>query len=312
MPVNLIPYNAAYDEAIHQLEEFIVQGKGVQLTIMKGHFLDRSKVFKNFYACLGINNSGEPIATSIAAQTSIIINREQFDAGFAYDVKVHPDYRNRGLGRMMAKFLYKQFFRVKGLKRNFTTLKLSNVPVIRLASKAVSNIWLYHFVYLTIPCTARIKEPLMKSVDKQLFNVTLFDEQGLDASYYTSFSNALGYFHTYQMYRLKIHKIGFLISQGIRFMKKFRPRLKDYLPRENDILECVTLYNHNERNICHINELLEQLEKDGKAYLLVSCRRNDCIYNLLKKQSINTYGYYILSDFPLRERDELTIDVRCL
>ena len=61
-----------------------------------------------------------------------------------------------------------------------------------------------------------------------------------------------------------------------------------------------------------INEVLQHLDKNEKRFLIVCCRKGDSIYNYLKPYSINTYHYYMLTDFALSIKDHLEIDVRCL
>lgn len=84
------------------------------------------------------------------------------------------------------------------------------------------------------------------------------------------------------------------------------------MPQEGDTLQFACLYNHQPHNLSGINSVLQELENTGIDYLLVCCRKRDAIYRTLQKYSINTYGYYILTDFPVRRRDRVTIDVRCL
>ena len=311
MILNLVPYDKKYDDRIHNLEQSIIQGKSIQLEIIKDHFLSRTTVFKTNYPCLVVNEHDVVIATAIGAKTEIIINGGHSDAGVVYDVKVHPSYRKKGVGKMMAKHISGEFFKKEALSRNFITLKLSNAAVIRLAN-AVRKIWLYDFVYLTIPSTYRVKKSLYTKGKKQLLSVALFHSDDLCPSYYVPVKNGLGYFHTSKMYRLKIRHINPLFRIGLGIMKKIQPQKYAYLPEEGDMFEFVTLYNHNAQTIQHINEVLEKLEDSGIKYLMVCCRKHDVIYNALKEQCISTYDYYVLSDFPLTKNDEITIDVRCL
>ena len=312
MGLRFVPYHEKYDASIQVLEQAAIQGKSIQLEIIKEHFLSRAAVYKKIYPCLGITDEDKVIATAIGAQTDLIINGHyDSDIGVCFDVKVHPLYRKKGIGKMMAKHIYKTFFATEGLIRNFITLKLSNIPVIRLV-KAFRSISLYDFVYLTIPVTSRVPEPVALQGKKQLLSVSLFHSEDLSPSYYSDLPCGLAYFHTYQMYRLKIRHVHPLFKLGLRILKKVQPQKYAYLPGEEDILEFATLYNHTAKTIPYINEVLEQLERNNIHYLLVCCRKNDVIYQALKRQSINTYGYYIMADFTLKKEDEITIDVRCL
>ena len=52
MNMNIIPYEQKYDDRILQLEKGIVQGKSIQLEIIKDHFLGRATVFRKYHALL--------------------------------------------------------------------------------------------------------------------------------------------------------------------------------------------------------------------------------------------------------------------
>ena len=311
MDLRLVPYDQKYDDSIRELEQLVIQGKSIQLEIIKDHFLSRSIVYKKYYPCLAVDEHDTVLAIAIGAKTGIIVNGTFSDAGIGYDVKVHPRYRNKGIGRKMAKFIYKEFFVAQELSKSFITLKAFNIPVIKLVS-AVRPIWLYDFVYLTIPVKARVTKSNVTNGKKQLLSITLFHTDPLSPSYYTTFKNGLGYFHTYKMYWLKIRHIHPFLKLGLGIMKKVQPRKYGDLPGEKTVFSFATLYNHNTQNVLYINEVLDELEKSGVNYLMVCCRKKDAIYNVLKEHSISTSSYYILSDFLLKKEDEVSIDVRCL
>ena len=310
MNIQLIPYKSSYDAAINELENSIVQGKGVKLRILKNHFLDRATAFKEYHACLAINKEDKVIGTAIGSKTKMIINGNMQEAGFGFDVKVDKMYRSRGIGRLMAKH-QKDWFRREGLQKNFTTLKLSNLPVIKLNAKAIGKIWLYKFVYLTISTGVQVRQVAV-GADKGNFSVTLFDEGGLCPSFYTTFTNGLGCFYTGRLYRLRIERISWLYQRGLWLLRQFRPHRFAQLPAERDVMEFATLFNHSEKNISGINQVLQHLHGQGKKYLTVCCQKKDFVYTMLKPYSISSYGYYMLSDFPLQQSDTVTIDVRCL
>lgn len=312
MDLSFVKYHPKYDQALNQMEQAIVQGKAIRMKILKKHFLDRAKVFRKYHALLAVDKKDKPVATCIGAATKLIINGIPVNAGIAYDVKVSEEYRNNGIAKKFAKFLYKQFFIPEGLANNFVTLKQSNIPVIRLLPKAVSNIYFYDFVYLTIPCNTTIKNLIGATGDKQLFSVTLFMEDEPDPALYSITKSGLGYFNTYSVYKLQIAGIGRLYRMGLWIIKKFNPRRYSQLPAAGETIAFATLFNHTPENIGHINEVLEELQQKGVSYLLVCCQKKDSLYNALRKISINTYGYYMITDFRLTKQDSVTIDVRCL
>jgi hypothetical protein len=312
MTIDIVPYENKYDEQIRVLEQDAIQGKSIQLEIIKNDFLDRAAVFEKYLPLLGLDAKGIPIATCIGARTKMIVNGHQFDAGVGFEVKVSRANRNKGVGKLLAISTYKKFFKPEGLSKNFITLKASNIPVIRLVAKTISHLWLYDFVYLTIPTKFRVTNFSAGDNKKKLFSTTLFDPGELPASYYTMLDNDLGYFHTYKMYQLRIRRISFLYKLGIEIMRRIQPLRYRSMPEIMKPFRFASLFNHHAGNIQGINLALEQLENTGIDYLMVCCRKNDSIYRMLNPLSINTYGYHILSDFPLSQKDEVTIDVRCL
>ena len=312
MTIDIVSYENKYDDQIRVLEQDAIQGKAIQLEIIKKDFLDRAAVFERYLPLLALDAKGVPIATCIGARTKMIVNGNQFDSGVGFEVKVSRAIRNKGVGRLLAKSTYKRFFKPEGLTKNFITLKKSNIPVIRLVAKTISHLWLYDFVYLTIPAKFRLSNFSAGNNKKKLFSTTLFDPGELPASYYTLLDNNLGYFHTYKMYQLRIRRISLWYKLGIEIMKRVQPIRYRSLPQIMKPFRFATLFNHHAENIQGINLVLEQLENTGIDYLMVCCRKNDSIYGMLNPLSINTYGYHILSDFPVSQKDEVTIDVRCL
>lgn len=311
MNIKIISYDKIYDESINQLEKIVFQGKSIRLGILKKHFLARAIVFKKYNPILVIDKAGIIIATSIGTQTTLKVNDEIFSAGFCFDVKVHPNYRNKGIGKMMTKYIYESFFKSEKLTKNFATLKNNNSPVIQLALRVKANINLYDFIYLTIPTKSRIDfSSYLKGV--QQLNVELYDKEKIDSSYYKLFANGLGYFNTHKMYKLEILKISWIYKLGFTFLRKMYSQKSFHLPKENEKLSFSTLFNHTTDNIIHINDVLTELESNGVDYLMVCCRKNDMIFNVLKNDAINRTGYCILSDFALNKTDKISIDVRCL
>lgn len=293
------------------LEKGVIQGESIALEILKEDFLSRAIPFGSHYSCMAITDGGEIIGTAIGATTRIKINEKEFNAGFAFDTKVSPAWRDQKVGRNLAQTLYRDFFVPGPMSGTFMTAKTANLPVMKVANNTVARTWAYPFVYLTIPTSSRIDnhEP---GRNNHSFKVTIFDKEKLAPAYFTELENGLGYFKTYKTYRIKIRKISWPMKAGISVLKLFNPVKYKNLPSENDELSFATLYNHSPTTISRINTILETLQKEGVNQLLVCCCKGDSIYNSLKKKSINTYPYCLVSDFELKPTDKLTIDVRCL
>ena len=308
---HIIPYNETHHAKAFALEKGIVQGNKIQLEIIKDHFLDRAKIFKDHYCCLAVTRDQEVIGSAMGAKTTMIINDEASAIGIAFDTKVHPSVRGNGVGGKLVQGVYQHFFNCGGLAKNFMIAKQSNAAVVKLASNAVSKIWLYDFVYLTLPTTMRVKVSMPVSTPMQLLQVRMFDEESIPTELYSAMNSGLSYFNTHKIYRLKIRKISWLYKQGLSLMKLISPKYAG-IPAEKEAISSATLYNHNPENIQYINQVLQELESKGIKMLLVCCRKNDDIYNSLRKASINCYPYNIVSDFPIDKNDQIVIDVRCL
>jgi hypothetical protein len=311
MKFEIQKYNSAYDPGIKFVEDHAIQGDLIQLKILKEHFRDRVKVFPTNEAFVAVNDQNIPIGTFVSAATQMIVNGEQFNAGIGFETKVLKKYGNLGIGQKMVKHAYQHFFIPHELKKNFTTMKASNKIALALTLKAITNGWKYTFVYMTIPTGQVLKNTAIHD-NNQLFNVTLFNEGEADSTYFKKFQNGLSYFKTYRMYRVKIEKMSPIIKAMIWLAKKLKLKKSEFIPKEKSILSFATLYNANSSNVLQINTLMADLKKDNIDYLMVCCKKNDWLYHMFKSISIDEYSYYIISDFPLKESDEITIDVRCL
>jgi hypothetical protein len=114
------------------------------------------------------------------------------------------------------------------------------------------------------------------------------------------------------LYQLQIEKLSWLNKRVLAWIRKVSPKKYAVLPKEKEIMQFATLFNHSVENIESINEVLQHMQADGKGFLLVCCCKGDGIYNYLNQYSINTYEYYMLADFPLSGKDNISVDVRCL
>lgn len=312
MNIKIIPYEKKYDDRILKMEKGIIQGKSIQLEIIKNSFLDRATVFQKYHALIAVGSNDSFVGTCIGAQTKMAVNGVTYDVGYGFETKVTPAMRNKGVGKLMAKSIYRTFFRPEGLTKVFTTLKKSNIPIVRLLRKAIPGLWFYEFVYLTIPCKERLSQTKTDAGKTQLFTVKLFDDHGTDPAFFCNTRNGLGYFNTFKMYQLRIEHLNLLGKLAFWVNKKIHPRKHALLPGIGDTIKFATLFNHTPENVLGVNEVLEDLSKNCVHFLMVCCRRNDCVFHTLKKISINSYSYYLVTDFHLSEKDAVTLDVRCL
>ena len=311
-PFHIIPYTEAYKDSVEQLEKSIVQGRAVQLEMIKQHYLDRAKVYDTYYSCLAVTEDHEVMGAATGARTYLIINDEKFPAGIVFDIKVRPDMQRQGIGQLMSRDIFRQFFQPQGLVKNFITAKLSNIQAYLLARRVASSVWRYGFVYLTIPTSRRILEPVQDTRAVQDFRVHLFDKHLLPEEYYKEFASGLGYFNTSRMYTLRIRKISWWVKASLVLLRLVRGERYLQLPAVQEEISFATLYQHSPQNMGSLDEVLEDLEVKGIRQLMVCCRKNDPVYMALRKISMYAYHYSLLTDFKVDQADTVGIDVRCL
>ena len=309
MEVSIVPYHPSYDNSIAELEQKIWQGRLIRLKIIKENFLSRAHVFKHYHSYLALDKKNQVIGTAVNAHTQISINQQLHDCSMGFDVKVDPAFRNQGIGRKLAQQVIRTS-NAEGIRKHMTTMKSSNTPVIRLLSKAIARLWFYPFVYLTIPTHLSIESKSITD-NQQQFKVSLFNPEGLD-DYFKSFNGGLACFFTHKLYRLKIDKISPLYKLSLQMARRLQPSKYEHLPTENDEMKFASLYNHTSENIESLNKVLKYLQQNNINFLQVCCSKRDSLYKYLKKYSINTYSYTLISDFKLSTNDKVVLDVRCL
>lgn len=309
--INIIQYDETRNLELLEFERNIVQGTSIKMEIVKDHALSRASSFETFKTFLALKD-GQIVGTTTACITRIAINGVYQQIGFAFDTKVSPQWRNQGISKQLIQAVYDQFFDKYSIRQNFTTAKLSNIPVFRSITSILKKISVYNFVYLTIPSSARLINNEVYHVGNAETKMTIFSAAQKENDRQTNFTNGLAIYHTYRSYSLRITKIGFWIKWGLKLSRFLSPAKYQFVPKENDVIQTITLYNHTPSNIAGINDVLQYMEKQGMQYLMVCCTKNDSIYRTLSKLAINKYEYSIISDFPLQAHDNLCIDVRCL
>jgi hypothetical protein len=311
MKYQILDYDPIHNEGIKLVESSSVQGYFIKLKILKNHILDRARVFKNYKMFVAQNEKKEVVGSFTCSETKCKVNGQLFKSGVLFDGKVMQSHRNQGIGKTMAKHAYRHFFIPNELKQNYTTIKANNKIVFAISLAYNRNISIFDFLYLTIPTTEKIAKKVQQN-KSQHFNVTLFDDDELDKTYYKIFPEGLSYFRTYMMYKINIEKVSSILKLIIWGLKKLKLKNSASIPSEGRILSFATLYNIDQYNIHEIEMVMQDLKNNNIEFLMVCCQKNDWIYQYFKPYSIDEYGYYIISDFPLKRSDEVTIDVRCL
>ncbi|WP_018477625.1 GNAT family N-acetyltransferase [Pontibacter roseus] len=306
----IVPYSPEYEEALLELERTSPQGYLVKLQTVREHFHSRAQLFDDYQSYVALDQAGTPIASAIGAQVPMLHNGQLTDAGYGFNARVAPSYRNHGLGRELAAHLATHFFEPKQLRPQFTTLRTSNLPVLKLLSKSYRNTSQYEFAYLTFSTARGIKvQPVTDA--KPNFHIDLLSCHTRLQDYFQMTDDGLGLWKTYQVYQLKITSISPLARASF-WMENLLKNNQRVMPEPDVVLKTMTAFNLNETNIHTLPAVALQLYKEGINYLQICCQPDDYVYKALHRSALNVYGYYLVSTDKLSPKDTLTLDIRCL
>ena len=293
-----------------QLERNAVQGRYIQLEMLRDSYLGRSEVFEKHQIFLALGAQGQLMGVLAAAITPIGINGEEIKVGICYDVRVDVAYRGHGLTKKMGLFAQSYFFDINNAAGYFLTVKSGNLAVNKSAEILGVDLYQYPFFYLTIPSWQRVGNKKTETT-QQHFQVQFAPSPIHEEKYYQLFQNGLGVWHTHLMYRLRIRKLHPFLKVGQRLLNFFK-KADHRLPSEGDELTFASLFGCTPENCGQLDEVLESLQNQGIGYLSVCCAKDDFLYSLLKPIAINAYPYILLSTFPTKPEDVVCMDVRCV
>lgn len=306
--LQLVEYSKELETHISDLENSNTQGKWIRIKIHKDTFLQRARVFKNFIAFFA-EKENEFVGSGVIAETSLEINGTHVHSAFGFDVKVSQSHRGEGIGKWLSKkavWLAKKRFQCENA---FVTLKVSNFAVQKIVQYHSGGNFLYPFVYLTVPSSSRLKK---QKIGKPIrFRTTVNEKDNVAPQLLNYLDQNLGYFRTYLMYTLSIEKINRFMNVGYEILRKFGPDKFKYLPIQGKVFKTCTAFGLESGNLSRVNDILEQLEKEGVDYLMICCQRGDEIYNSVKPIAIDETRYVLGANFPLKKEDDIKIDVRC-
>jgi GNAT superfamily N-acetyltransferase len=304
------PYAVRYEQALLELERKSPQGSLVKLEMLRHHFHSRADVFEDQQAYVCVNHRQEPLGVAIGAQVPLCLNGQHVNAGYGFDVRVSPAYRNHGIGRSLAKHLTEHFFIPRDIKFQFSTLKASNSPVLKLLAKSHRNTFLYRFTYLTLPTAGSIKvKPTSKP--ESGFRTELLSSQEQLSNYYHMTDSGIGLWKTYKLYKLRIMSVHPLVRAGFWIGNNLFSENK-LLPPPGAVIKTVTAFNLDLSNIQALPGIARQLQAEGINYLQVCCQPHDAIYQALHQSAVNAYSYYLISTQEVKAQDKFTLDIRCL
>jgi hypothetical protein len=307
----IIEYAPKYDVFLEDLDKRSLQGRRIQLELVRDHFLSRAIVFEDYRACILLDKSGMPAGAGASAIVPMLLDGRTYRAGFGFDLKVLPEFRHLHLASHFAAYTLENHFKPGGCTLYFLTSKKSNEEIMRHILTPLFPVFRYDFVYLTLP-TGRPLKPARKQGNPQRFFVELLSNAGGLQPYYEITDSGLGIWYLDKCYRLRIryiHPLLHLLTRAGGWLKK---QWSEIIPRVGGEMRMAALYNLTADRLPSVEACLPRLAAQGIQYLLVCCQRNDVVYHFLHPSSINTYDYNIMGSENFADHATLTMDVRCL
>ncbi|NNC94735.1 MAG: hypothetical protein HKN92_04180 [Chitinophagales bacterium] len=310
---HIVKYNSEYEDALLQLEQKSPQGKGIKLEMLRDNFMSRAKVFSKYAMYVGLDESMKNVIGFAGASVApCIYDNKLIEAGFGFDLKVDPLYRQQGLAKKFGMKVVNDFLAKHYISNYYLTMKSDNTAVAKTVL-VVPDKWVtYDFIYLTIPTFKRISLKNYDPVDgTRLFRSVLIDCPDHCQSYKIETSSGMGVWKTYRMYQLKILDMPYYLRAGGWITNAFTAASRR-LPVKGDVIRFATLYNATTENIVHLNDVLKILQREKVQYLNVCCTAADHIYKLLSPYAMNKLSYSMLNTFGCVNGKSLSLDVRCL
>lgn len=304
-------YAPEYDAFLADLDRRSVQGRQIQLELVRDHFLSRAVVFEDYRACILLDKSGRPAGAGASAIVPMLLDGRTYRAGFGFDLKVLPEFRHLHLASHFAAYTLQNHFKPAECELYFLTSKKSNQEIMQHILAPLFPVFRYDFVYLTLP-TGRPLKPARKQGNPQRFFVELLSNAGELPSYFEIMDSGLGIWYLDKCYRLKIRHIHPLLRLLTRVGGWFNREWANLIPEVGGEMRMAALYNLTADKLPSVNACLPRLAARGIQYLLVCCQRNDVVYHFLHPSSINTYDYNIMGSKNFAGHTTLTLDVRCL
>ena len=306
----IIPYRPEYEASLLDLERASPQGRHLRLEMLRDHFLSRSRVFDEFGVFLAVGRTGDLLGVVAGAAVMMECNGSLDRVGYVYDLRVAAPFRRNGIARSLTQYVAREYFGSLGIERHITTMKASNRPAAKVALSGRGVSYHYPFSYLMIPTSVRLRE-VIKPGSQPRFRVAGFGIVEAADWIYRHPEGGPACFRTDRTYRIKPVSVAPWLNFAMRTLRLLKGA-NWKLPGLGEEVRFATAFDLRPENFRWLNDVFEYLEKSSIQYLAVCCRKGDHYYRNLRSSAINSTEYRVLANFPLRDADSLTLDVRCL
>jgi GNAT superfamily N-acetyltransferase len=334
--MEITPYTIADNEAALELEEQCVQGETIVLKYRRPTFHARSQVYDKYrILCAKIEN--KLVGITAWAEKSVRLHGELIRAAYTYDLRVHPDYRAKGVAIRLARTMLDNIG--QDMDCIYTLIAGENKRALGLAQRIFGMKLAIPFTYAIVPVYKKFKQAenyfhaSAEEVHKQFF----YTNDQTDFIPEVNEKNMIGYTASIILDKGKVGGCStwtnenLLAEQVVSIPRSYR--IQRYLskplrlflklpniPKPTDIIPSWFLYDLYAGGEKDFRSLLASVNniayEKGRKYLYVLLQNNDQILAFIKRAGhrIFTVPYYFLAKgriTPL-QTDKVYIDVRDL
>ena len=335
MDIKIIPYTKQDNDAALALEDQCTQGTSLVLKFKRPTFHARSEVYDH-YKILCAKIGSKLIGIIAGAKKTVRLHDEEIQAVYVYDLRVHPQYRKRGIGKRLADMLMEDMGYFDCM---YTLIAGGNEKALSLATRNFDLKVVAPLTYLVIPVykeyavtgafeykTATEVHELFLKNNPDLEFVPKFDEAKLTGwvSSLTLDEPDQGGCSIWTNENLLAEQV-VQIPLSLKLMKMIctplRPLIKlPYIPKPNEILPSWFLFDfYGEDDNC-VRQLLAVVNNfalhNRIKYLYLLLQSSSPMLQLVKKTGLKIFSFpYILfmkgNKIPDRI-ENLHVDIRDL
>jgi ribosomal protein S18 acetylase RimI-like enzyme len=334
--MKITPYTVKDNEAALHIEEQCVHGESIVLKYRRPTFHARSQVYDKYrILCAKIEN--KLVGITAWAEKSIRLHGELIRAAYTYDLRVHPDYREKGVAIRLSREMLDDIG--QDVDCIYTLIAGENKRALGLAQKIIGMKLAIPLTYAIIPVYKKFKRTNnyffsnIKEVHKQYLQTN--DQIDFHPEFKTK--NMVGHVSSIILTKEKVGGCSLWTNENLlaeqvvsiprsyqiqRFLSKLLLRFVKlpYIPGPADIIPSWFLYDlyaGSEKDFFSLLAAVNNLayEKERK-YLYALLQNNDRLLTFIKRTGykIFTFPYYFLAKgriTPL-QTDKIYIDIRDL
>ena len=334
--MEITTYTFEDNEAALDLEEQCVQGESIVLKYRRPTFHARSQVYDKYrILCAKIEN--KLVGITAWAEKSVRLHGELICAAYLYDMRVHPDYRAKGVAIRLTRAMFDNIG--QDVDCIYTLIAGENKRALGLAQRIFGMKLVIPFTYAVVPVYKKFKQAnnyflaSAEEVHKQYFHtndqtdfIPEFNEKkmiGYVASIILSEENVGGCslwtnenLLAEQVASIpRSYRIQRLLSKPLRLFVKL-----PYIPKPADIIPSWFLYDLYAGSEGDFRSLLASVNnlayEKRRKYLYALLQSNDQILAFIKRagHKIYTFPYYFLAKGRITpiQTDKIYIDIRDL